>query len=74
MKRILLVMSVALVLVAMIVALAMPAFAVKGDNPGTQRQGPSMQTGPTEPPGTCTIRQGQGGGGGAIVEQDRGAC
>ena len=68
------VLAVALVMAALVVATAMPAFAQRGDNPGTQRSGPSTTQGPTEPPGTCEVRQGQGQGGGAVVESHHGAC
>jgi hypothetical protein len=74
MRRILLVMAVGLVMAAIVVAMAMPSFAQRGDNPGTTRTGPSETQGPTEPPGTCEVRQGQGQGGGAVVESNRGAC
>jgi hypothetical protein len=74
MKRIITVMAVAALMAVMLVAMAMPAFAAKYDNPAGSKGGPSDTMGPTDPtPGTCTLQQGNGGGGGAN-DSYHGAC
>ncbi len=69
---------ITLLIAALMMALTMafatvPAFAVKGANPGTTVSGPS-EGGSGDPPGTCEERQGQGQGGGAITDTTRGSC
>jgi len=55
--------------------LAGPAFADKYDNPAGSKAGPSEPTGEgaTDPPGTCTKKQGEGDGVGN-QETKHGAC
>ena len=68
-KRIsLLVMAALLVATMAMAGLAGPAFAKK------VATGPSDVQGPTDPPGTCTVKAGQGQGSGEIKEQHHGAC
>ena len=72
-KRITLLIAALMMALTMACATAIPAFAVKGDNPGTTVSGPSAG-GSGDPPGTCTERQGQGGGGGAVTDTTKGSC
>jgi hypothetical protein len=72
-KRMVLLLVVALMAVMMLSATAAPSFAAF-PNPGSHVSGPGEQQGPSSPPGTCTIKQGNGGGSGAVKEQHHGSC